>query len=205
MDENISDKKIIYKYCTPEFLLKKFFNKRIPTQSDSNFSIFKKNDRIKNFFNKLESYKKILDEKIKIGDCIKKYVKYSDDINIDLTKTIRIIDNPDFSSIASYGNYFKNIKTLIKTGVVHPMKIEYAFMVSVKRGNCKMVDFLIKNGVNITARNNRALRISDKKGYIEIIKLLINTGLEYYCRNEIAMYIILKYNLVEFYEKFNIR
>jgi hypothetical protein len=85
------------------------------------------------------------------------------------------------------------------------MKIEYAFMVSVKRGNCKMVDFLIKNDVNITARNNRALRISGKKGYIEIIKLLINTGLEYYCRNEIAMYIVLKYNLVEFYEKFNIR
>lgn len=234
INKNMNDKKFIIRYCDPEFFLKRFFNKPKPHNAKYYNTDFNKNEKMINFFKKLDSYKKILDEKIKVGDNIKKYVKYSDGINKDITKLLNKMNAYDFKRDLSKKNHFKNMKTLIKTGFVNSVNMENAFITSVKLDNYKMVNFLIKNNVNINAKNGEAFYIAGTQGcnkivkllidnganihirddfifmnsykfrYIELIELLIRTEPEYFSKNEKAREIVIRYKLDEFYEKFNI-
>ena len=112
--------------------------------------------------NNIDNCNKILLEKIKISHNIKKYVKYSKNINDD-------------------------------------------FIISVNIGNIKNIEILLKNGADIHDRDDRALRWSSYNEHIEVVKFLINTDLEYFSKNEIAKNFVIKHNLIEFYEKFDIK
>jgi hypothetical protein len=95
--------------------------------------------------NILNSCRKILDEKINISHYIKKYVKYSENINEVFIKSIKI------------GN-IKNINFLIKCGEDIQNLNDYAFRKSSKYGNIDAIKFFVEKGVNIHTDNDYAIR-----------------------------------------------
>jgi ankyrin repeat protein len=85
----------------------------------------------------------ILNEKIKVGHNIKKYVNYSENINIIFIKAIRY-------------NNIKAFHFLIKKGVSIHYKINIPLIIACKFGNIKIVKLLIRNGSLINTNNTLA-------------------------------------------------
>lgn len=271
LDEKITDNEFIYKNCTPSYFLK----------HDINPSKISKNKKMDTLISNLNSYRKILNKKIKIGSSIKKYVKYTEDINEDFIKAIKVgnmkniiiliknganihyenenalidsirynrldivkvliengsdihIDNdyPFFLSI-SHGclniskfliekgsnihsendrafrhsanmGCFRRIKFLIEHGCDLHIDNDIAFINLVFQCDINNIKYLIEKGANIHAENDKAIQIYSYFGKINLLKYLINTDLEYFSRNKFAREVVIKHNLVEFYEKFNI-
>jgi ankyrin repeat protein len=133
-------------------------------------------NKCNNYINetRLDSCRKILDEKIKISKDIKKYVKYSKNIYDDFIKSVKI------------GN-IKNINTLIKNGADIHVDDDYALRWSSKNGHIEVVKFLIEKGANIHAKNDYALRCSSGNGHIEIVKFLIEKGANIHAKDDYAI------------------
>jgi ankyrin repeat protein len=123
---------------------------------------------------KLYSTMKILDEKIKLSKNIKNYVKYSNDINNDFIKSVKI-------------GYIKNIYILLKNGANIHVNNDYALRFSSENGNFEVVKFLIGNGANIHADNDYALKISSHNGHFDVVKFLIKNGANIHADNNFAL------------------
>lgn len=124
--------------------------------------------------NKLDSCRKILNKKINISHDIKKYIKYSENINDNFIRSIKI------------GN-IKNINFLINNGVDIHYKNDKALTISSKHGNIEVVKFLIENGVNIHAKDDNALLYSSKNGNIEVVNFLVENGANIHAGNDICV------------------
>ena len=110
-----------------------------------------------NIYEELKSYRIILKQKIKINHCVKKYIKYSDNINRYLIKTIK-------------QQCDKNTKNLIKYGAnIHTNK-EKVMIISIVSNNIKIIKILIKNGMIIDTKNNFLLDALCKYGHLDIVK-----------------------------------
>jgi ankyrin repeat protein len=118
-----------------------YIESKIKLQNVLNVLLCNKNNIDKS---KLDSYRKILEEKIKSSKDIKKYAKYSNNINDDFVKSVQI------------GN-IKNIDTSIKNGADIHAENDLVLKFSSINGNLDVVQFLVKNGANIHAENDYAL------------------------------------------------
>jgi ankyrin repeat protein len=116
----------------------------------------------------------ILSNKINIGHNIKKYVKYSDDINDDFIKSVKI-------------GTIKNINTLIKNGARLFIRNNYALNYSSRYGNIDVVKFLIEKGSNIHFGEDQALVLSSEYGHIEVVKFLLEKGSNIHAHNDSAL------------------
>lgn len=64
---------------------------------------------------------------------------------------------------------------------------------------------MIKNGVNIHIWNDFAIGCFEEYENLKFVKFLIKCDPIYFSKNEIAKYHVVKYNLYEFYDIFNIK
>ena len=122
----------------------------------------------------IKSCNLILNEQIKISHNIKKYVKYSNDINQDFIKSVKI------------GN-IKNIKILIKNGADIHYNNNYALRFSSENGHIEVVKFLIEKGANIHAGDDYAIKWSSLNGHIEVVKFLIEKGANIHAGDDYAL------------------
>jgi hypothetical protein len=123
---------------------------------------------------KLNSYQKILDKKIKLSKDIKKYVKYSKNINDDFIKSVKIRN-------------IKNIYTLIKNGADIHVNDDYSFKLSSENGRIDVVKILVEKGANIHSNDDYALRMSSYYGHIEVVQFLIENGANVCANNDYAL------------------
>ena len=107
----------------------------------------------------LYSMRKILNEKINISCSIKKYVKYSESINDDFIKSVKIGD-------------IKNINILLENGANINFKDDYAIRLASMNGNIELFKFLEQNGANIYINNGCVLKLSSKYGHLELVKYI---------------------------------
>ena len=124
--------------------------------------------------NKSESYALILNRKINICSNIKKYVKYSNNINKDFIESVKI------------GN-IRNINILIENGADIHADDDYAIRCSSRNGHIEVVKFLVENGADIHANNDFSLRCSSFRGHIEVVKFLIEKGADIHADDDFAI------------------
>lgn len=175
LNKNINDEKFIYENCTPYFFLKNnhLDKKKLLT-----------NKKMIEFFNKLDICNNILNEKIKIGENIKKYVKYSTNIDIDFINSIK------------NGN-FKNIRTLIKYGADVNRLDGSALIYSSMFGHIQTVKFLFKHGANVHSQNDLSLKIASQNSHTEVVKCLIESGANVNIDNEYPLVLACRYGHID--------
>lgn len=137
-------------------------NKLVYQQYDKNINI-------------LDSCKIILENMIKISHSIGKYIKYSENINDDFVKSVKI------------GNV-KIINSLIKNGANIHHKNDYALRFSSYNRNVNAVKFLIEKGADVHAWNDDALKWTSSEGFIELVKILVESGANIHADDEYALY-----------------
>ena len=125
--------------------------------------------------NVLDSCKIILENMIKISHSIGKYIKYSENINDDFVKSVKI------------GN-IKIINSLIKNGANIHHKNDYALRFSSYNRNVDAVKFLIKKGADVHAWDDDALKWTSREGFIELVKILVESGANIHADNDSALF-----------------
>lgn len=112
----------------------------------------------------MKSYKKILNEKLKINHSIKKYAKYSNML--------------DTHFILSFKCFcIKNMNILIDYGANLHYKNDYALRWITKKGNYEIFKFLLEKGADINKIDNRTIMKTVKRNHKEIIKILIENDI----------------------------
>jgi ankyrin repeat protein len=112
----------------------------------------------------MKSYTKILNEKLKINQSIKKYVKYSN-----------MLDTHFLLSFKSY--CIKNMNNLIDCGANIHYKDDYALRWISKKGNYEIFKFLLEKGADINKIDDRTIMKTVKRNHKEIIKILIENDI----------------------------
>ena len=129
-------------------------------------------------------------------EIVKYLVKNGADIHFDDDIALRWSTN---------NNQCDVVKFLIENGANIHAKDNFAIKNSSRYGRIDITKYLVEKGANIHVDDDYALKWSNYNGHVEIVKFLINSDLEYYCKNKIAKNIVIKNNLIEFYEKFDIK
>jgi ankyrin repeat protein len=96
-------------------------------------------------------------------------------------------------------------KILIENGANIHAQNEAAIRYSTNKNYFEIVKLLIINGADIHVNNDQIIRLFDGNKNVEMIKYLINFDIDYFSINIFAKKFVIKYNLKEFYEIFNIR
>lgn len=152
LDDDL-DETFIYENCTPEYFL---LNKNLDRKK------LEKNNKMTVFFDQLDIYKKKLDYNLKIGNNIKKYLKYSDDINKSFIGAVK-------------SGSIDNIKYILKQGADIHYNYDSALIMSIKKDREDVFEFLVKKYGKMDENFIRYLLLStytDKN--LKIIKLLID-------------------------------
>lgn len=145
LDNSITDEDFIYENCTPNFYL---LNKHLDKER------LKKNDKMKKLFNDLESCIIILNEMIKIGHNIKKYAKYSFDVNKSFLEAAEV-------------DFVKNLMILVSHGADIHVENDKAFELADKNNYVAIMKYLIGLDVNYYLSNEKTLAIINKNNLRE--------------------------------------
>ena len=140
LDSSITDEDFIYEHCTPNYYL---MNKHLDKER------LKKNAKMTKLFNDLDSCIIILEEMIKIGHCIKKYAKYSFDVNKSFLEAAEV-------------DYVKNLMILISHGADIHVDNDKALVLADKNNHIDVIKYLIGLDVNYYLNNEMTLSITNK-------------------------------------------
>lgn len=193
LDDDL-DEKFIYENCTPEYFLK---NKHLDKRK------LKNNDKMTKLLNQLDTYGNILNQKLEIGHSIKKYLKYSNDINETFIETVKsgyvknvkhaynygadIHHDHNLALTLSFSSHKEDIFEFLikKYNNINDNYIRYLLLSTYTDKNLKLIKLLIGNRSIDVELLNKSLIKYVNEGEIEIVKFLIEKGADVNYRENI--------------------